>query len=162
MRPHRLVALTLVLLLPGLPALAAPDCETARFGEGVTLAATTPVAELLATAGDRVGERVAVRGEVTEVCQMAGCWLELRAAEGDAAVRVKVDDGVIVFPKWARGKAATAEGLVERLELSREDYILQQAHDAHESGRDFDETTVVGEGPFEVFRIHGTGAEICK
>jgi len=162
MHSHRPALLTLVLLLPGVAAFAASDCEAARFGEGVTLEATTPVAELLATAEDRVGERVAVRGEVTEVCQMAGCWLELKAAEGDATVRVKVDDGVIVFPTWARGKAATAEGLVERLELSREDYILQQAHDAHESGRDFDESTVVGEGPFEIYRIHGTGAEICR
>jgi hypothetical protein len=157
-----MLPIALALLLTALAVPATADCEKEVVGGGVTLDRTTPIAELLAQAPERVGERVAVEGRVTAICQMMGCWLELQAADGPASIRVKVDDGVIVFPKWAAGKAARAEGTVERLELSREDYLIQREHEAHEAGVDFDEATAEGDGPFHVYRLRGTGAEICR
>jgi hypothetical protein len=142
--------------------LVASECETVVLGDGVSLTEMTPIAELLDQAPERVGERVAVAGEVEAVCQMMGCWLEVEATEGAASIRVKVDDGVIVFPQWAKGKAARAEGTVEKLELSRADYIKQKQHEAEEGGAEFDETALEGDGPFDVYRIRGTGAEICR
>lgn len=162
MKPH-IPSLLLVALLAPVAGAAASTCNSVTVGAGITLATTTPIDQLLAEAESRVGEPVAVEGEVTEVCQMAGCWLELRAGEGERTIRVKVDDGVLVFPKWAAGKHARAEGTVERLDLEREDYILFRQHEAHEAERDFDESEVeAGEGPFHVYRIRGTGAEICR
>ena len=154
--------LALALALAAGAAPGAAECEKEVVGGGITLERTTPIAELVAQAPERVGERVAVEGEVTAVCQMMGCWLELKAADGPASIRVKVDDGVIVFPKWAAGKAARAEGTVERLELSREEYLIQREHEAHEGGAELDEATVEGDGPFHVYRLRGTGAEICR
>jgi hypothetical protein len=154
-------AVTFSLALAVVPSPTSA-CEVEKVGAGVTLAETTPIADLLAHAEERVGSHVAVEGEVTGVCQMMGCWLELRAAEGGAEIRVKVDDGALVFPSWSKGKAAKAEGTVERLELSREDYLIQRQHEAQEAGEELDEASVEGDGPFRVYRIHGTGAEICR
>jgi hypothetical protein len=150
----------LLAILAARPAGAA--CDEVTLGAGVSLAEETAVAAILAAPEDFVGRAVAVRGEVTEVCDKAGCWLELRAEGGDGRIRVKVDDGVIVFPMWARGHAARAQGSVEKLELSRDDFILFREHEAHEGGPAFDAATVAGDGPFAVYRIRGTGAAICK
>lgn len=157
---YALISTLLLARLSVAPAHA--TCDELTLGAGVDLDAPTAVAELLAAPESFVGKTVAVRGEITDVCEHAGCWLELRAADGDARIRVKVDDGVIVFPRWSRGHAARAQGAVEKLELSREDYVLHREHEAHESGGTFDAATVTGDGPFAVYRIRGTGAAICK
>jgi hypothetical protein len=58
-----------------------------------------------------------VEGVVTAVCEHMGCWMTLAAAgatgEKPATLRLKVEDGVIVFPVSSRGKTAIAEGVVE-------------------------------------------------
>lgn len=150
-------------VLLGVPASApALDCEVRPVGGGVTVAETTPVADILERPESFVGRTVAIEGEVADVCQAAGCWLEMRAADGPRTLKVKVEDGVMVFPKDARGKRARAQGAVERLDLDREGYILHVAHEAHEQGRDFDESSVPAEGPYHVYRIRGTGAEVCR
>lgn len=143
-------------------AVGALDCDARPVGAGVTLAENTAVADILDRPESYVGRTVAVEGEVADVCQSAGCWLELRAADGPRTLKVKVEDGVMVFPKDARGKRARAQGEVERLDLDREGYILHAAHEAHEQDRDFDESTVPAEGPYHVYRIRGTGAEVCR
>lgn len=143
-------------------AADALDCDARTVGAGVTLVETTAVADILDRPESFVGRAVAVEGEVADVCQAAGCWLELRAADGPRSLKVKVEDGVMVFPKDSRGKRARAQGEVERLDLDREGYILHVAHEAHEQGRDFDESTVPAEGPYHVYRIRGSGAEVCR
>lgn len=151
-------ALALVTVAP----VAATDCESERFGAGVELEATTPVAEVIERAGELEGSPVAVEGTVREVCEMAGCWLEIEAADDGGTLQVKVADGEIVFPLWARGHSARAQGTVERLEYDRERYVRYLAHRAEEQGTAFDPASVEGEGPFHVVRLKGTGAEICR
>jgi len=155
---------SLVLLACGLgfsTFAAAEECAKTSYGAGVRLAETTPVTDLLGAPDRWVGEQVRVEGEVADVCEMAGCWLEIRAAEGDQIVKVKVKDGEIVFPVSARGKAAVAEGKFERLDLDRAKYVSYARHAAEEKGQTFD-ASAVGDGPFHVYQIAGTGAEICQ
>jgi len=147
------------LALPA--AVRGEECDKTSYGAGVRIAESTPVVELLASPDRWVGEQVRVEGEVADVCEMAGCWLEIRATEGDQVVKVKVKDGEIVFPTSARGKAAVAEGKFERLDLDRKKYVTYARHAAEEKGQPFDEAAV-GEGPFHVYQIAGTGAEICR
>lgn len=157
------IATVLFLTALAVPAVAsAAACEFRQVGAGVTVAEVTAVVEILDRPEAFVGRTVAVEGEVADVCQAAGCWLEMRAADGPRTLKVKVEDGVLVFPKDSRGKRARAQGEVERLDLDREGYILHLAHEAHEQGRDFDEATVPAEGPYHVYRIRGTGAEVCR
>src|SRR5512133_1310316 len=80
-----------------------------KLGKPLTPKEAMPIATLLANADDYNGKTVQVKGKVTEVCQMMGCWMELTNDEGQR-VRIKVDDGVIVFPKDSTGKTAVAEG----------------------------------------------------
>ena len=44
------------------------------------------------------------------VCEKRGCWIELAGDKENTKIRVKVEDGVIVFPMEAKGKTALVEG----------------------------------------------------
>lgn len=157
MRPS-ILALCALLAAPGL----AEECVKTRYGAGVTLAESTPIATLVEHPADYAGKTVRVEGTVADVCEKAGCWLEVRAGEGEQTLRVKVKDGEIVFPTAARGRRATAEGTFEAKELDREAYVRWAKHLAEEQGRPFDEAAIVGAGPFPFYQVAGRGAEICQ
>lgn len=160
------LALSLSILAFSAPGLA--DCDRESYGAGVSIAEATPIAAIMAAPESYVGKEVRVEGKVKEVCEMAGCWMEMVAADPGAEgaapgeLKVKVKDGEIVFPVAARGKEAVAQGKVERLEMSRDKYLKHQKHLAKEQGREFDEASVVGEGPFRLYQVAGTGALICR
>ena len=111
-------AILLVLLLVGSSATAAAH-DDRTYGAGVTLTATTPLAEVIAAPARFAGQTVRVEGVVTAVCAHMGCWMTLvpAAAGGPApaTLRLKVDDGVIIFPVSAKGRRAEAEGVVEQV-----------------------------------------------
>ncbi len=114
---------------------------------------------LVAHADDYVGKTVQVRGKITAVCQMMGCWMELTNDAGQR-VRIKVEDGVIVFPKDAAGKIAVAEGKFDRTDLTREQAVARAKEEAEESGRKFDASKV--KGAMTLYQIEGTGAVILS
>lgn len=153
----RAFALTLALVLAALPALAGEK----DYGKGVTLTETTSVAKILADPDAWVGKTVRIEGKVLDICPMAGCWMELEEGDGAARLRVKVDDGAIVFPVTAKGRLAVAEGVVEAIPMTREKYVAWLEHLAEERGQAFDSSTV-GEGPFRIVQVKGTGARIAE
>ncbi len=130
-----------------------------QLGEPLTLSEPMDVGKLLAAPDDYVGKTVQVRGKVTEVCRLAGCWIMLRGDEG-SMVRIKVADGEIVFPRESPGRAAIAEGKFARFELSREKAAAAAEHEAEEQGRRFDPSSV--KGPQVVYQIQGTGAVLAS
>lgn len=157
---RRLACLTSLALLAVLSSftLGASDRAAGQvYGKAPAAAETTSIARLLADPKAFAGKTIKVQGSVLDVCPKAGCWMELGAPGG--AVRVKVDDGVMVFPVDAKGKPAVAEGKVEILEMSREQYLRWAEHLAEERGEAFDPATV-GEGPYRLVQIHATGALI--
>ena len=116
-----------ILLLLGSVVLGAADD---KYGTGVTLESGTPLADVIATPSAFAGKTVRVEGVVTAVCQHMGCWMTLApagAAKDAATLRLKVDDGVIVFPVSAKGRTAVAQGVVEP--------IAGDDHHATEPGR---------------------------
>jgi Domain of unknown function (DUF4920) len=131
------------------------------YGAGVKTAETTSMAKILADPDAWVGKKVRIQGKVVDVCPMKGCWMELEEANGGAKMKVKVDDGVIVFPVDAKGKLAVAEGVVESIPMTRERYVAWLEHLAEEKGQRFDPATV-GDGPYRIFQIKGAGAEIAE
>lgn len=132
------------------------------YGAGVkTTAETTSMAKILADPDAWVGKKVRIEGKVVDVCPMKGCWMELEEANGGAKMKVKVDDGVIVFPVDAKGKLAVAEGIVESIPMTRERYVAWLEHLAEEKGQKLDPSTV-GDGPYRIFQIKGAGAEIAE
>lgn len=89
--------------------------EETKLGSGVTLDPATPIAAIVAAPGDFVGKTVRIDGVATAVCEHLGCWMAVAASDkADApAVRLKVEDGVIVFPVSAKGKRVSAQGVFE-------------------------------------------------
>ena len=102
-----------------------------KLGKPLTMKSPIPVATLVTHADDYVGKTVQVQGKVTAVCEMMGCWMELSGDAGQR-VRIKVDDGVIVFPKDSPGKVAIAEGKFTKTELTHEQAIAQAKETAEE------------------------------
>jgi hypothetical protein len=112
----------LVLLIVVLAAMAGQAAGPDTYGAGVSLADTTPIARVIDRPADFEGKTVRVDGTVTAVCTMMGCWMALAPpdqAKG-STLMIKVDDGVIVFPVSAKGRRATAQGVIERVGGDRE------------------------------------------
>jgi len=98
-------------------ATVAVSAEDTRLGAGVTLKDATPIKALIEKPGDYVGKTIRVDGVATAVCQSMGCWLAVGDTDDKDAptVRLKVEDGVIVFPVSAKGKKVSAEGVFEQI-----------------------------------------------
>ncbi len=123
-----------------------------KFGTGVALETATPIARLVERPTAFEGKTIRVEGVVTAVCTHLGCWMALAVA-GDTSgqtVRVKVDDGVIVFPVTAKGKRAVAEGVVERVGNDAEGQEAAAEH-AKAAGKPHAD-------PFANWQIKATGA----
>jgi len=131
-----------------------------EYGEQLTLTDTTLISTILTDPDTHVGQHVLVAGTVVEVCEKRGCWLELASDREFETLRVKVEDGVIVFPLSARGHHAVVEGVVERIELTEEEAIEQARHHAEEQGIPFDSTAVTG--PTVTYQLRGIGAVIAE
>jgi len=143
----------LVLCLAAVQWAAASE---EKYGAGVTLKTATPVATLLVSPKEYLGKTVRVDGIITAVCEMAGCWMELRDEKADPAsaktIRLKVKDGEMVFPVAAKGKKASVEGVFEPVSP---DMAHEYAMDAEKAKPGSDMKTQV-----PVYQIKGTGAVI--
>lgn len=161
MKSIRFVLVASILAVLAVSAAQAADCAGAKLGAVLSPADTTPLASILDHPEQFAGKSVRIEGVVKDVCSKMGCWMTVAATDGGRELRVKVEDGVIVFPVSARGKRAIAEGVVETNELSRESYLKTQEHMAEEQGRPFDPTKI-GSGPFKTVQVKGSGALICE
>lgn len=86
------------------------------YGDGVTLTESTPISAILDDVDAFAGQRVRVEGLITAVCETRGCWIDLAGDREFEVLRIKVPDGVIVFPIEVRGKYAVAEGIVAKVD----------------------------------------------
>lgn len=143
---------TFAFLLTGVACLGAE----LRLGQPLTQAQPMTVSALLLDAAALEGKTVQVKGKVTEVCQMMGCWMNLVDTSTQQSVRIKVNDGDIIFPKDAPGRMAVAEGKLKKIVLSREQAVAMARHEAEEQGRKFDPASVKAGKTF--YQIQGTGA----
>ena len=106
-------ALIFMFLAAAAVSLAAQD----KFGAGVQIDQPTPIADIVKNPEAYVGMTVRIDGTATAVCQHMGCWMAVSETDKPDAptVRLKVEDGVIVFPVSAKGKAVSAQGTFERI-----------------------------------------------
>jgi hypothetical protein len=149
-------ALLIALLIP---ALAVAD-ESAVYGEGVDLDESTLISVILETPDEYVGETVRVEGMIVGVCKKRGCWMEIGGDEEFQSMRIKVEDGVIVFPYESKGMYAVAEGELVRIDLSMEQTCAMAEAECEAQGKTFDKSTVTEPGV--VYMIMGTGAVISE
>jgi len=143
---------TLILLTLSMAAL----CGAEKFGKGLTLKESTPIGTILGAPDQYVGKMIQVKGTITEVCQMMGCWLQIQ--DGEKGLRVKVKDGEIMFPKNGAGKKAVAEGLLKKIELNQQQAVAWAKHEAEERGQKFDASKI--KSGMTMYQIQGTGAVV--
>ena len=148
-----------VLALGASLALPAAAGKGQTYGKGVGAAEVVQVSALLAHPEDYVGKRVRIRGLVTDVCPKRGCWLKIAGDKEFQSMRVKVDDGVIVFPVEVRGKRVDVEGVFTKHVLTREQAQARAKHHAEETGQAFDPTAVKDGEVF--YQIKGDGAVVA-
>lgn len=147
-----------LIILLFLLTVVASYSQTDKYGKEISLKEKTTISKILAQPEEFVGKTVLVEGEILEVCAMAGCWMELKSDAENQKVKIKVKDGDIVFPVEAKGKNAIVEGIVYKIELTKEEAIEYYEHVAVEQGTEFDAATV--NGPITLYQIKGIGAEI--
>ncbi|MBK5293046.1 MAG: DUF4920 domain-containing protein [Acidobacteriia bacterium] len=145
----------IAVFLAAATALAAGE---QKLGKPLQLAQPSSVEAVTGNPAPLLGKTVQVKGKITEVCQMMGCWIALVEPGKQANLRVKVADGEIVFPKDSVGKMAIAEGKLTKLELTKEQVIARARHEAEEQGRKFDASSVKRSAA--IYELQGTGAVI--
>lgn len=129
-----------------------------KYGDGVTLKKATKISDILKNPKEYVGKKVMVSGTVVGVCEHKGCWIDIAGDKEFEKMKIKVNDGEIVFPLTAKGKQAMAEGTFEEINISKEQLIEMKKKQAEEHGTKFDPASV--KGPMTIYRIKGTGAVI--
>lgn len=120
MRVRPLIAVALLAALP-LAAMAANSdrrAETLADGTailaGITLQASTPIAEINGDPAAFEGQLVQVEGVVVAICTGMGCWTEV-ADDQDNRIRLKVEDGVVDLRDLvAEARYVVAEGIFQQ------------------------------------------------
>jgi len=151
-----LLSATILLVTAGCRSAETPGPV---YGERPTLGDTTLVSTILTDPESYLDQRVLVAGTVVEVCEKRGCWLQLASDREFETMRVKVEDGVIVFPMTARGHQAVVEGVVEKVVLSADEAREQARMHAEEQGLPFDSTATFE--PTTTYQLRGIGALIA-
>jgi len=146
-----------VLLMAGV--LLADESEKV-YGEGVSAPDTMLVSELLVDPDVYVGKTIRVKGTAVGVCAHRGCWISIASDKEGETVRVKVKDGVIVFPPEIVGDMVVAEGVWTANELTMEQTKQVCENQAKKDGREFDEKEVTD--CMTMYQITGTGAVVAS
>ena len=101
---------------PEVAQTAAPEGYDV-YGASLTADDAVPVTTVLATPDQYVGQEVTIEGQVSEVCQMRGCWAPLVTDAGTVRIQMprKADDSDYVFtlPKDISGRTVVASGTLE-------------------------------------------------
>jgi hypothetical protein len=103
------VALLLACGTSAAPEAPAPTGE--HFGAEFTLTSSAPVGTVIADPEGHKGKNVRVVGEITQVCQKAGCWMVLRD-DGGETMRITTKDHGYGVNKESAGRTAHVEGEV--------------------------------------------------
>lgn len=133
--------------------------DVATYGEELGDTDIVPISSLYETPDDYVGKTVKVEGRVIGVCAKRGCWMELASDEEFQSLRIKVTDGVIVFPMEAKGQVAVAEGVFTRIEIPAASDPAHSCAKEHEGG-EHAESEHSSCQPSSAYMVMGTGAEI--
>lgn len=136
-------------------AIGLLSAADSQLGKPLSVKEPVAISTLLAKPADYVGKTVQVKGKITGVCQEMGCWMYVADEQG-RKIRIKVNDGEIVFPKDGAGRIATAEGVFTKLVLTREQAIEAAREEARDSKKPFDPASVKTVD----YQIQGTGAVI--
>lgn len=108
-----------------------------------------------------IGKDVSLKGMITEVCPMRGCWINVKDEVSDLQIRIKVTDGEIVFPLSGVGNRVLVEGEFSKLIFSEDQAKQWKIHLAEEKGETLNpDSIIIKDSDLVEYRIIGRGAEI--
>lgn len=149
------IALSFLALTAGLAS-----AKDTVFGKGVSSHETIAVSKLMAEPDKYVGQTLRVAGLAVGVCKHCGCWVNIASDVEGETLRLKVEDGVIVFPPEILGETIIAEGVWTSNKLDLETTKKVCAYEAEKAGKDFnpDEVTQC----MTEYELSGTGAVVLE
>ena len=107
---------------------------TGDYGKKIELKSITSIDQLLNYPSEYIDKSVLINGTISAVCPMRGCWIDVKSAETDSELRLKVTDGEIVFPLSGKGQNIKAEGIFQKLEFTHDQAVSRKIHFAEEKG----------------------------
>ncbi len=120
---------------PNVPAEAG-----ANFGVKTTADGAISVEELYTSVqGKEKAMPVKLKGVVTEVCKMEGCWIKVKSTNGDMMVKMK--DHKFTVPVILNGKTIVIDGTAEE-KLTTVEQLRHFAEDAGKSKAEIAKITV--------------------
>ncbi len=149
---------TLLFLLAALVAVPTGVLAGTRYGAGVTIEKAVPVSDIFTSPAAYSGKTVVVKGLVVDVCTARGCWMDIAGERPHEKIRVKVEDGAIVFPPSARGSRAAVQGVVETMKMCPDEARRFREAEAKAKGVAFDPASITGKE--RSLAIRATGAVI--
>ncbi|MGX9461977.1 DUF4920 domain-containing protein [Shewanella sp. A14] len=138
--------------------LTTAQADTLNFGEGVQHELLTPVSTLMATPEQYLDKTVTIEGTIVAVCEKRGCWMNIASDERFQSLKIKVQDGEMVFPLSARGKKALATGKLQALKYNLEQTREIKAYYAKEAGETFLPASVTE--PMTMYQMVPSGVSI--
>ncbi len=130
-----------------------------HFGAGIKQgAAPATLDEVMAAPADFVGKTIRVRGPVTGVCQVKGCWMNLGEPDpkGNPPIFVKFKDYAFFVPKDASGRDAVLEGTL----VFKQETVAETKHYLEDAGK-HEAAKKVTEGR-KILRFMADGVAIKK
>lgn len=148
----------ITLLIFTITSLTAFAGDGKQYGKKLTLKKTTNVSDILSNPEKFVGKKVLIKGTIVDVCKKRGCWMDISSNKEFEKIKVKVEDGVIVFPLTAKGKTATVEGEVYAITSAVEECSNKEDHSGDEHGEECEHSKTKSEKT--IYQIKGLGAVI--
>jgi hypothetical protein len=127
-------AILLLLLAAGVvqagPAQQQPQPESRVFGQAFSPRKAIPARDLPRVLGKQDSLAVPVIGQVQEVCQAKGCWMDVRLLD-NTVMKVRFKDYGFFVPKNLKGKTVVLNGLAYNQIIS----VADQKHYAKDAGK---------------------------
>jgi hypothetical protein len=142
-------------------AVSVSFAKEEKYGKDIATKTKTAVSIILQAPAKYEGKTVLVEGEVLAVCQSKGCWIEVAGEKEGEKIKVKVEDGVIIFPQDAKGKKALVEGTLEEVkpEMSCGDHEKEKTAENKDKKED-EAGCCSASKTAKVYQIRGLGAVI--
>ena len=140
----------LVLIAAGLMANAQPPKVPANagtsFGEKTTADNAISVEQLYTLIESKEDKKanVKIKGTVTQVCKMEGCWIKIKSPDGNMMVRMK--DHKFTVPLVLDGKSVVIDGTAEEKLTS----VEQLRHYAEDAGKSKEEIAKITQPKREI------------
>ena len=131
-----------------------------QYGDEITLDEKTNISDILANPAEFEGKKVLVEGTIVGVCAKRGCWIELSSDKESESIRIKVNDGEIVFPMETKGKTALVEGEVFAFTYETDAECSGSCQHKAAEGEEAKECEHVEKATKTVYMIKGLGAVI--